>query len=195
MEKKITEINRKTNETDINLSLSIVSGESTCETGIAFFDHMLDQIAKHGGLSMQLTCKGDLDIDAHHTVEDVGIVLGEAISQAIGDKKGIYRFANAYAPLDESLARTVIDFSGRPGLFFRANFTRSSVGEFDVQLVREFFQGFTNGAKATIHIDLLEGENTHHQIEAIFKSFALALRRAIEIRPNDEDIPSTKGSL
>lgn len=188
-------LKRSTNETVINCKVNLTAGSIKLDTGIAFFNHMLDQVARHGGLSLQLTCKGDLAVDQHHTVEDCGIVLGQAIGKALGDKSGIVRFATQFAPLDEALARSVIDISGRPGLFFRATFSRSKVGEFESQLVREFFQGFANAIQATIHIDLLEGSNAHHQIESIFKSFGLALRQAISVREVAAGVPSTKGIL
>lgn len=156
---------------------------------------MLEQIARHADIMLKLHVSGDLKVDMHHTVEDTGISLGQALSEALGDKAGIRRFGCAIAPLDEALARVVVDLSGRPGLFYRAEFSRPKVGELEAQLVREFFQGLANEAKATIHIDLLEGENTHHQVEAIFKAFALALRHASEIDATRQDIPSTKGAL
>lgn len=187
-------VKRSTGETAIEVRLRLRPGQRKIATGIAFFDHMLAQIAQHGLLELAIKAKGDLDVDFHHTVEDTGIALGMALEQALGDKRGIARFADACAPLDEALARVVLDLSGRPGLYYRATFTRGSVGDFDLQLVREFFQGFANAAKATLHIDLLEGVNAHHQAEAIFKAFALALRQAIAPVAAGE-VPSTKGSL
>lgn len=195
MSARTASINRTTGETNIKLQLGLDGGAATIATGIAFFDHMLEQIARHGNLALELTCQGDLEVDQHHSVEDTGIALGEAVKEALGDKQGIVRFATAYAPLDEALARVVLDLSGRPGLFFRATFSRPQVGELEVQLVREFFQGFSNAAAATMHIDLLEGDNAHHQVEAIFKAFGLALRSAVAVRAGDARVPSTKGKL
>ncbi|MCY4325685.1 MAG: imidazoleglycerol-phosphate dehydratase HisB [Betaproteobacteria bacterium] len=194
-QRRQAEITRRTAETAIDCQLSLAGEPGKIATGIPFFDHMLDQIARHGRFGLSLSCNGDLQVDQHHTVEDCGIVLGEAIAAALGDKAGIVRFASAYAPLDEALARSVIDLSGRAGLFFRATFSRQSAGDFELQLVREFFQGFANAAQATVHIDLLEGNNAHHQVEAIFKSFALALADAVAVRDPGGAVPSTKGSL
>jgi len=190
-------VERNTKETQIAIQLNLDGkGESTLKTGLPFFDHMLDQIARHGMLDLSIDAHGDLEIDAHHTVEDVGITLGQALSQATGDRKGIRRYGYAYVPLDEALSRVVIDFSGRPGLEFRAQFPRARVGDFDVDLTREFFQGFVNHANVTLHIDNLSGANSHHIAETIFKAFGRALRTAIE---HDERmqgvVPSTKGSL
>ena len=195
MTKRKAKIKRSTKETKISLDLVLAPGTSKINTEIAFFDHMLDQVARHGGLTLKLTTKGDLDVDQHHTVEDTGITFGKALHTALADKAGIIRFGTSYAPLDEALARVVIDLSGRPGLFFRATFSRVEVGELETQLVKEFFQGFVNGALATVHIDLLEGDNAHHQVEAIFKAFGLALRTAVAIREPKGAIPSTKGEL
>lgn len=195
MNARTASIERHTGETDIKLSLGLDGGPIEIATGIAFFDHMLDQIARHGNLALTLVTKGDLEIDQHHTVEDTGIALGEAVLASLGDKAGIVRFGTAFAPLDEALARVVLDLSGRPGLFFRADFSRPQVGELEVQLVREFFQGFANAAKATVHVDLLEGDNAHHQVEAIYKAFALALRAAVTVREPGGAVPSTKGTL
>lgn len=186
-------VSRKTGETSVEVSVGLDGGEVEVSTGVAFFDHMLDQIGRHGGLGLKVAAKGDLEVDAHHTVEDTGITLGEAVKEALGDKAGIRRFATAHAPLDESLARVALDLSGRPGLFFRATFSRRSVGEMEVQLVREFFQGFANASASTLHVDLLEGSNAHHQVEAVFKAFALALREAVSMRGGG--VPSTKGVL
>lgn len=186
-------VSRKTGETSVEVSVGLDGGEVEVSTGVAFFDHMLDQVGRHGGLGLKVAAKGDLEVDAHHTVEDTGITLGEAVKEALGDKAGIRRFATAHAPLDESLARVVLDLSGRPGLFFRATFSRRSVGEMEVQLVREFFQGFANASASTLHVDLLEGSNAHHQVEAVFKAFALALREAVSMRGGG--VPSTKGVL
>jgi imidazoleglycerol-phosphate dehydratase len=190
-------VERKTNETDISLMINLDgTGKSDLRTGIPFFEHMLDQVARHGLIDMTLEAKGDLEIDDHHTVEDVGIVLGGALAKAIGDKTGVYRYGHAYVPLDESLSRVVIDFSGRPGLFYRVDYPRARIGAFDVDLLREFFQGFVNHAHATVHIDNLTGLNAHHVAETIFKAFGRALRMAVT---RDERmagvIPSTKGSL
>ena len=192
---RVAKIRRTTSETDISISLALDGGILKLDSGVAFFDHMLDQIGRHACFGLEIAVRGDLKIDAHHTIEDTGIVLGEAVDQALGSKEGIARFAHAYAPLDESLARAVVDLSGRPGLYFRASFSRLQVGELDTQHVREFFQGFVNGANATVHIDLLEGVNAHHQVEAIFKAFALALGSATRLSGDQSAIPSTKGRL
>ena len=190
-------IERNTKETQISISLELDgSGKSSQDVELPFFAHMLDQLAKHGCFDIDLKATGDLEVDAHHTVEDVGITMGEAFNQALGDKKGITRYGHAYAPLDEALSRVVIDFSGRPGLLWDVNFTKQTINDFDLQLLREFFQGFTNKSLATIHIDNLKGENAHHQAETIFKAFALALKQSCSIDEQKLDqIPSTKGSL
>jgi len=189
-------IERKTKETEIEVTLDLDgSGRSEISTGVGFFDHMLDQIARHGMIDLEVTAAGDLHIDAHHTVEDVGITLGQALVQAIGDKKGVRRYGHAYVPLDEALSRVVVDLSGRPGLVFEVPFVRGTVGEFDVDLVREFFQGLVNHAAMTVHIDALRGDNAHHQAETVFKAFGRALRMAVEADPRASGIPSTKGSL
>ena len=190
-------VERNTNETQISIQLNLDGeGRSSMQTGLPFLEHMLDQIARHGLLDLTLNAKGDLEIDAHHTVEDIGITLGQAFAQAIGDKTGIYRYGHAYVPLDEALSRVVIDFSGRPGLEFRVQFPRARVGDFDVDLTHEFFQGFVNHAKVTLHIDNLAGENSHHIAETIFKAFGRALRMAIAKDERMQGIvPSTKGSL
>jgi imidazoleglycerol-phosphate dehydratase len=191
------EVNRKTNETHIRVSLNVDgTGAATLSTGIGFFDHMLDQIARHGLIDLEIDAKGDLHIDGHHTVEDVGITLGQAMAKAVGDKKGLRRYGHAYVPLDEALSRVVIDFSGRPGLHMRVDFKSGMIGALDTQLIYEFFQGFSNHAGVTLHIDNLHGDNAHHQCETIFKAFARALRMALEIDPRAAGvIPSTKGSL
>jgi imidazoleglycerol-phosphate dehydratase len=191
------QVNRNTLETKINVQLNLDgNGTSTFDTGLPFLDHMLDQVARHGLVDLEIIAKGDLHIDAHHTVEDIGITLGQAFSKALGDKKGLRRYGHAYVPLDEALSRVVLDLSGRPGLVFNVNFVRSSVGDFDVDLVREFFQGFVNHALVTLHIDNLAGENAHHQAETVFKAFGRALRIALEIDPRMTGImPSTKGTL
>src|SRR4029077_10342753 len=188
---------RKTTETQIALSVNVDgSGRATLATGIPFLDHMLDQVARHGMLDLDIDCKGDLHIDGHHTVEDVGITLGQAVAKAVGDKKGIRRYGHAYVPLDEALSRVVIDFSGRPGLIMNVPFKSGMIGTFDSQLAHEFFQGFANHAFVTMHIDNLRGENAHHQCETVFKAFARALRVALELDPRSAGtIPSTKGSL
>ena len=190
-------ISRKTHETQIEVSIDLDGkGTSKLNTGIGFLDHILDQIARHGMIDLTVEAKGDLHIDAHHTVEDIGIVMGQAFNKAIGDKKGIKRYGHAYVPLDEALSRVVLDISGRPGLEFNVEFKRAAIGEFDVDLVHEFFQGFVNHANITMHIDNLKGDNSHHQAETIFKAFGRALRMAIDIDPNLLGItPSTKGSL
>ncbi len=194
---RTAEIERNTLETQITVSVNLDgTGERTLETGLPFLEHMLDQVARHGLVDLNISAKGDLEIDAHHTVEDIGITLGQAINKAIGDKKGIRRYGHAYVPLDEALSRVVIDFSGRPGLEFSVDFVRGTVGEFDVDLFHEFFQGFVNHAQVTLHIDNLKGGNAHHQIETVFKAFGRALRMAIEPDPRMSDVmPSTKGSL
>ncbi|MEO5734860.1 MAG: imidazoleglycerol-phosphate dehydratase HisB [Rubrivivax sp.] len=191
------DITRNTKETQIRVRLDLDgSGAATLATGIGFFDHMLDQIARHGLINLDIQASGDLHIDGHHTVEDVGITLGQAVAQAVGDKAGITRYGHAYVPLDEALSRVVIDFSGRPGLHMDVAFKSGMVGGFDTQLTYEFFQGFSNHALATVHIDSLKGDNAHHQCETIFKAFARALRMALTPDPRSAGvIPSTKGSL
>jgi imidazoleglycerol-phosphate dehydratase len=191
------EVQRNTLETRIRVKVDLDgSGRSKLATGVGFFDHMLDQIARHGMLDLEVEAQGDLHIDAHHTVEDVGITLGQALAKAWGDKKGLVRYGHAYVPLDEALSRVVIDLSGRPGLTFNVDFVRGSIGEFDVDLVREFFQGLVNHANATVHIDNLRGDNAHHQAETVFKAFGRALRMAVDADPRAAGaIPSTKGSL
>ncbi|MEJ2803343.1 imidazoleglycerol-phosphate dehydratase [Comamonas sp. BIGb0124] len=194
---RIAEVSRQTAETQITVKLNLDgTGRATLASGIGFFDHMLDQIARHGLIDLDIHCQGDLHIDGHHTVEDVGITLGQAVAKAVGDKKGIRRYGHAYVPLDEALSRVVIDFSGRPGLHFEVPFTSGMVGAFDTQLAYEFFQGFANHAGVTLHIDNLRGINAHHQAETVFKAFARALRAALELDPRSAGvIPSTKGSL
>ena len=190
-------IARSTNETQIQITLNLDgTGCLTTETDVPFLDHMLDQIARHGLIDLKIHCQGDRHIDDHHTVEDIGITLGQAFAQAVSDKRGILRYGHAYVPLDEALSRVVIDFSGRPGLFFNVPFTRSHIGKFDVDLTREFFQGFVNHALVTLHIDNLRGDNAHHQCETVFKAFGRAVRMALapDAR-NPEAIPSTKGVL
>ena len=191
------EIVRDTSETQIRVAINIDgTGQQKLNKGVPFLDHMLDQIARHGLIDLDVEAKGDLHIDAHHTVEDVGITLGQAFAKAMGDKKGIRRYGHAYVPLDEALSRVVIDFSGRPGLEFHVPFKRSMIGSFDVDLTHEFFQGFVNHALATLHIDNLRGENAHHQCETVFKAFGRALRMAAELDARAAGtIPSTKGSL
>ncbi len=194
---RTAEIIRNTNETKIRVEINLDgTGRQNLATGIPFLDHMLDQIARHGLIDLHIQAQGDLDIDDHHTVEDIGIAIGQAIFQAIGDKKGIRRYGHAYVPLDESLSRVVIDFSGRPYLEFHVPFARANSGRFDLDLVREFFQGLVNHAKISLHIDNLRGENAHHQCETVFKAFGRALRMAAELDPRATDtIPSTKGTL
>ncbi len=196
MQRKST-VERNTKETQISVSLNLDgSGDSKLNSGIGFLDHMLDQIERHGLFDLHVNAKGDLHIDAHHTVEDIGITLGQAFNQAIGDKKGITRYGYAYAPLDEAMSRVVVDISGRPGLVLHSDFKRAIVGEFDVDLIYEFFQGFVNHALITLHIDNIRGDNAHHQIETIFKAFARALRTAVTIDTRQADqLPSTKGAL
>lgn len=194
---RTAQIERNTLETQINVSLNLDgTGEASFDTGVPFLDHMLDQVARHGLIDLSITAKGDLHIDAHHTVEDVGISLGQALANAVGDKKGIYRYGHAYVPLDEALSRVVIDFSGRPGLVYNLAFARARIGEFDVDLFQEFFQGLVNHAGVTLHIDNLCGSNAHHQAETVFKALGRALRMALETdRRMAQRVPSTKGSL
>ena len=194
---RTAEVSRRTAETFITVKLNLDgTGQSRLATGIGFFDHMLDQIARHGLIDLDIHAEGDLHIDGHHTVEDVGITLGQAVSQAVGDKRGLRRYGHAYVPLDEALSRVVVDFSGRPGLVMNLPFTSGAIGGFDTQLTHEFFQGFVNHANVTLHIDNLRGENAHHQAETVFKAFARALRMALELDPRAPgSIPSTKGSL
>ena len=191
------EVSRNTAETKIRVRVNLDgSGQSKLATGIGFFDHMLEQIARHGMIDLEIEAQGDLHIDGHHTVEDVGITLGQAFAKAMGDKKGIRRYGHAYVPLDEALSRVVVDFSGRPGLHMDCKFTAGSIGQLDTQLVFEFFQGFVNHALVTLHIDNLKGFNAHHQCETIFKAFVRTLRAALELDPRSAGvIPSTKGSL
>lgn len=194
---RTAQVSRDTAETKITVSVNLDgTGQAKLSTGIGFFDHMLDQIARHGLIDLDIQCQGDLHIDGHHTVEDVGITLGQAVAQAVGDKKGLRRYGHAYVPLDEALSRVVVDFSGRPGLHLDIPFTSGSIGGFDTQLTYEFFQGFVNHAGVSLHIDNLKGINAHHQCETVFKAFARAVRMALEIDPRAANtIPSTKGSL
>ena len=191
------QVSRNTLETQISVSLNLDgTGIAKFDTGLPFLEHMLDQIARHGLLDLDITAKGDLHIDGHHTVEDIGITLGQAFAKAIGDKKGLRRYGHAYVPLDEALSRVVLDISGRPGLVYNVDFVRGSVGEFELELVREFFQGFVNHALVTLHIDNLAGDNAHHQAETVFKAFGRALRMALETDPRMVGVmPSTKGTL
>ena len=191
------EVVRNTLETQITVRLDLDgNGRSQLSTGVGFFDHMLDQVARHGMLDLEVIAKGDLHIDAHHTVEDVGISIGQAFARAVGDKRGLRRYGHAYVPLDEALSRVVIDLSGRPGLDFNIAFSRALIGAFDVDLVHEFFQGFVNHALVTLHVDNLKGSNAHHQAETAFKAFGRALRMAVEIDPRMQGaVPSTKGQL
>ncbi len=197
MSPRSAEVVRKTTETEIRVVVDLDgSGRAQLATGIGFFDHMLDQIARHALVDLTIEAKGDLHIDGHHTVEDVGIALGQAIVRAVGDKKGIRRYGHAYVPLDEALSRVVVDFSGRPGLEWHVPFTRAMIGEFDVDLAHEFFQGFVNHALVSLHVDNLRGDNAHHQCETVFKAFARALRMAFEFDPRAAGtVPSTKGTL
>jgi imidazoleglycerol-phosphate dehydratase len=194
---RTAQIERNTLETQIRVGLNLDgSGRARLETGVPFLDHMLDQVARHGLIDLDIAAEGDLHIDAHHTVEDVGITLGQALARAIGDKKGIRRYGHAYVPLDEALSRVVIDLSGRPGLTFNVSFTRAMIGGFDVDLFQEFFRGLVNHAAMTLHIDNLRGDNAHHQAETVFKAFGRALRMAVEPDPRMGGImPSTKGAL
>ncbi|MGH8641860.1 MAG: imidazoleglycerol-phosphate dehydratase HisB [Burkholderiales bacterium] len=190
------EATRNTKETRIGVKLNVDgSGQARIATGVPFLDHMLEQVARHGVFDLAISAKGDLHIDAHHTVEDVGIALGQAFAKAVGDKSGVRRYGHAYVPLDEALSRAVVDLSGRPGLEYNIKFARARIGEFDVDLVHEFFQGFVNHAHVTLHVDNIKGSNAHHQAETAFKAFARALRMAAESDPRVEDVPSTKGSL
>lgn len=191
------QITRNTLETQISVKVDLDgTGKAILDTGIPFLDHMLDQVARHGMIDLEIAAKGDLHIDAHHTVEDIGITLGQAFAQAIGDKRGLRRYGHAYVPLDEALSRVVVDFSGRPGMEFNIEFVRARIGEFDVDLINEFFQGFVNHAMVTLHIDNLSGRNAHHQAETVFKAFGRALRMAAEADPRAAGmVPSTKGSL
>ena len=195
---RVAQVRRDTAETQIQVSLNLDgSGQRSLDSGLPFLDHMLDQIARHGLIDLDIAAKGDLQIDAHHTVEDIGITLGQAFAKAVGDKRGICRYGHAYVPLDEALSRVVVDLSGRPGLEFGVKWKRSVVGQFDLDLIHEFFRGFVNHAQVTLHIDNLKGENAHHQCETIFKAFARALRMAVALDPrlSQDVIPSTKGSL
>lgn len=191
------EISRNTRETRITVRLALDgSGEGRFATGLPFLDHMLDQVARHGLIDLEIDAQGDLEVDAHHTVEDIGILLGQALAASIGDKRGLRRYGYAYVPLDEALSRAVVDLSGRPGLEFHVDFTRGTIGAFEADLVREFFQGLVNHAGMTVHIDNLRGENAHHQAETVFKAFGRALRMAVEVDPRAEGcVPSTKGTL
>ena len=190
------EASRNTNETRIGVKLNLDgSGQSRIATGVPFLDHMLEQVARHAVFDLEVSAKGDLHIDAHHTVEDVGIAFGQAFAKAVGDKKGVRRYGHAYVPLDEALSRAVVDLSGRPGLEYHIEFSRARIGEFDVDLVHEFFQGFVNHAQITLHVDNLKGANAHHQAETAFKAVARALRMAVERDSRVKDVPSTKGSL
>ena len=197
MSNRSTSVTRETLETQITLSINLDGeGKSSFDTGVPFLDHMLDQVARHGMMDIDIKASGDLHIDAHHTVEDIGITLGQAFQQAMGDKKGIYRYGHAYVPLDEALSRVVIDFSGRPGLEYHADYPRARIGDFDVDLLHEFFQGFVNHAQATLHIDNIRGANAHHIAETIFKAFGRAVRMAVAEDPCMQGkTPSTKGSL
>ncbi len=197
MAERKASVSRNTLETQISVSVDLDgSGKADFVTGVPFLDHMLDQIARHGMLDLKIEAKGDLEIDAHHTVEDIGITLGQAVAKALGDKKGIRRYGHAYVPLDEALSRVVMDFSGRPGLEFHVDFPRASIGGFDTELFYEFFQGFVNHAQLTLHIDCLRGRNSHHIAETVFKAFGRALRNAVELDARMQGIvPSTKGSL
>jgi len=197
MTQRQASVERNTLETRIQVKVNLDgTGECNLDTGVPFLEHMLDQVARHGLIDLEVKAKGDLHIDAHHTVEDIGITLGQAVAKAVGDKKGIVRYGHAYVPLDEALSRVVIDFSGRPGMEYNVKFTRASIGDFDVDLFHEFFQGFINHANVTLHIDNLSGDNAHHIAETIFKAFGRAVRMALAADPRMQGVmPSTKGSL
>ncbi|MBE9564431.1 MAG: imidazoleglycerol-phosphate dehydratase HisB [Proteobacteria bacterium] len=197
MTQRQASVERNTLETQIQVKVNLDgTGECNLDTGVPFLEHMLDQVARHGLIDLEIKAKGDLHIDAHHTVEDIGITIGQAVAKAIGDKKGIVRYGHAYVPLDEALSRVVIDFSGRPGMEYNVKFERSSIGDFDVDLFHEFFQGFINHANVTLHIDNLSGDNAHHIAETMFKAFGRAVRMAIAADPRMQGVmPSTKGSL
>lgn len=197
MAERTASVSRDTLETQISVTANLDgTGTGVFDTGVPFLEHMMDQISRHGLIDLDITCKGDTHIDDHHTVEDIGITLGQAVAQALGNKKGIRRYGHAYVPLDEALSRVVIDFSGRPELIMHIPFTQKRVGQFDTELFWEFFQGFVNHAQVTLHIDCLRGHNAHHQIETVFKAFGRALRMALELDPRMEGImPSTKGTL
>ncbi|BBL73388.1 imidazoleglycerol-phosphate dehydratase HisB [Methylomagnum ishizawai] len=197
MNHRTAEVERNTSETQIRIRLDLDGGgKGVFDTGVPFLDHMLDQVARHGLIDLDIRARGDLHIDAHHTVEDIGITLGQAVERAVGDKQGIRRYGHAYVPLDEALSRVVVDFSGRPGLSYDVTFPRARIGDFDVDLFGEFFRGFVNHAKLTLHIDSLKGQNAHHVAETIFKAFGRALRMALEADPRMQGtIPSTKGTL
>ena len=197
MSQRQAEVSRDTLETQISVSVNLDgAGSSEFKTGVPFLDHMLDQVSRHGMLDIVIRAQGDLHIDAHHTVEDIGITLGQAVNRAVGDKRGIRRYGHAYVPLDEALSRVVIDFSGRPGLEYHAEYPRARIGDFDVDLLHEFFQGFVNHAQVTLHVDCLRGDNAHHIAETIFKAFGRAMRMALEYDTGLGDrMPSTKGSL
>lgn len=193
---RTSKVHRVTNETDILVEINLDgTGKHALDLKLPFLEHMLEQVARHGCIDLKIVAKGDLEVDAHHTVEDLGITLGQAFDKALGDKKGITRYGHAYVPLDEALSRTVIDFSGRPGMEYSVTYTRARIGEFDVDLIHEFFQGFTNHAKATLHLDNVRGQNSHHIAETLFKSFARAVRMAVSLDPRISDAPSTKGVL
>ncbi len=195
--KRSAEVRRETKETCITVVIDLAgTGSAELDTGVPFFDHMLEQVARHGLVDLKISAQGDLAVDGHHTIEDVGITLGQAIAQALGEPRGINRYGHAYVPLDEALSRVVIDFSGRPGLEFAVNWPRSRVGDFDVDLLQEFFQGFCNHARVTLHVDNLRGNNAHHMAETVFKAFGRALRMALTLDDRQRDsVPSTKGSL
>ena len=197
MPQRVASVNRDTLETQISVTVNLDgSGQAKFNTGVPFLEHMMDQISRHGLVDLDITCNGDTEIDDHHSVEDIGITLGQAVARALGDKKGICRYGHAYVPLDEALSRVVMDFSGRPGLIMNVPFTQKRIGQFDTELFWEFFQGLVNHAQLTLHIDCLRGSNAHHQIETVFKAFGRALRMAITLDPRMADImPSTKGTL
>lgn len=196
MSERVGEVERKTKETEIRVRLALDgTGDSDVDTGIPFLDHMLEQVARHGRFDLSVYCRGDLEVDAHHTVEDVGIAIGSCVEQAVGDKAGLFRYGDAHVPLDEALSLAVVDLSGRPLVVFEASFERKEIGQFPLEVVEEFFRGFANNARATLHLRVLSGKNDHHKVESLFKAFARALDQATTVDPRAQGVPSTKGVL